>query len=38
MIIIAIPLYLVFLGARAVFRRMRGKKVKKEEVKEEEKK
>jgi hemerythrin-like domain-containing protein len=38
MIIIAIPLHLVFLGARAVFRRMRGKKVKKEEVKEEEKK
>lgn len=38
LIVIFIPLYLVFLGARVVFRRMRGKKVKKEEVKEEEKK
>ncbi|MBI5945429.1 MAG: DUF4349 domain-containing protein [Chloroflexi bacterium] len=38
LIVIAIPLYLAFLGVRAVFRRMRGKKVKKEEVKEEEKK
>ncbi|MBI5965001.1 MAG: DUF4349 domain-containing protein [Chloroflexi bacterium] len=38
LILIFIPLYLVFLGARAVFRKMRGKKVKKEEVKEEEKK
>ncbi len=38
LILIFIPLYLVFVGARAVFRKMRGKKVKKEEVKEEEKK
>lgn len=38
LILIFIPLYLVFIGARAVFRKMRGKKVKKEEVKEEEKK
>ena len=38
LIVTLIPLYLVFVGARAVFRKMRGKKVKKEEVKEEEKK
>ena len=38
LIIIAIPFYLVFLGVRAVFRKMRSRKVKKEEVKEEEKK
>ena len=38
LIVIFIPLYLVFLGARAVFRKVRGKKVKKEEVKVEEKK
>jgi len=30
-IIIGIPLYLVFLGARALFRKMRGNKVKKEQ-------
>ena len=34
LILVAIPLYLVFIGARALFRKMRGKKVKKEEVKE----
>lgn len=38
LIVIFIPLYLVFLGGRAIFRKMRGKKAKKEEVKEEEKK
>jgi len=38
LILVFIPLYLVFIGARAVFRMARGKKVKKEEVKEDEKK
>ena len=33
-IIIGIPLYLVFLGARALFRKMRGNKVKKEQPRE----
>ncbi|MBI5352913.1 MAG: DUF4349 domain-containing protein [Chloroflexi bacterium] len=32
LILVFIPLYLVFIGARAVFRKMRGRKVKKEEV------
>jgi len=35
-IMIAIPLYLAFLGVRALFRKMRGNKVKKEEPKVEE--
>jgi hypothetical protein len=35
---IGIPLYLVFLGVRAVFRKMRGNKVKKETPVEVEKK
>lgn len=38
LVIIAIPFYLAFLGARAVFRRMRGPKVKKEQPQEVEKK
>ena len=38
LIMIVIPLYLVFLGVRAIYRKMRGKKVKKEEVQEVEKK
>jgi hypothetical protein len=38
LILIAIPFYLFFIGARALFRKMRGKKVKKEEAQEEEKK
>ena len=37
-IIIAIPLYLAFLGVRALFRKMRGNKAKKEEPKAEEEK
>ena len=36
LIVIAIPLYLAFLGARAIFKKIRGKKAKKEEVKKEE--
>jgi hypothetical protein len=38
LIFIAIPLYLVFIGVRALFRMMRGKKAKKEDVREVEKK
>ena len=38
LIIIAIPLYLVFIGVRALFRMMRGKKTKKEQPEEVEKK
>jgi len=38
LITIGIPLYLVFIGVRALFRRMRGNKVKKEEPQEVEKK
>lgn len=38
LILIAIPFYLMFLGVRALFRKMRGKKVKKEEAQEVEKK
>lgn len=34
LIIIGIPIYLVFIGTRALFRKMRGKKVKKEEQQE----
>lgn len=34
LIVIAIPFYLVFLGARALFRKMRGRKVKKEQLQE----
>jgi hypothetical protein len=33
-IMIGIPLYLIFIGARALFRKMRGNKVKKEEPQE----
>lgn len=33
-IIIGIPLYLIFIGARALFRKMRGKKVKQEQPQE----
>ena len=33
-IIVGIPLYLIFIGARALFRRMRGNKVKKEQPQE----
>ena len=33
-IIIGIPLYLIFIGLRALFRKMRGSKVKKEETQE----
>ena len=33
-IIIGIPLYLLFLGARSLFRKIRGNKVKKEETQE----
>jgi hypothetical protein len=38
LIVIAIPFYLVFIGARAIFRRMRGSKTKKEQPQEIEKK
>ena len=34
LITIGIPLYLIFLGARALFRKMRGNKVKKEQLQE----
>jgi len=34
LILIAIPLYLVFLGGRAIIRKMRGKKIKKEQPQE----
>lgn len=34
LVIIFIPFYLMFLGARAVFRKLRGKKVKKEQTQE----
>ncbi len=37
-IVIGIPLYLVFIGARKLFRKMRGNKVKKEQPQEVEKK
>jgi len=30
-IIVGIPLYLIFIGARAVFRKLRGNKAKKEQ-------
>ena len=33
-LVVGIPLYLIFIGARALFRKMRGNKVKKEEVQE----
>jgi hypothetical protein len=38
LIVIAIPFYLVFIGVRAIFRRMRGNKPKKEQPQEIEKK
>jgi hypothetical protein len=38
LILIGIPLYLVFIGVRALFRKMRGNKVKKEQPQEVEKK
>jgi len=38
LIVIGIPLYLVFIGARALFRKMRGNQVKKEPAQEAEKK
>jgi len=34
LVIVFIPFYLMFLGARAVFRKLRGKKVKKEQAQE----
>lgn len=34
LVIVFIPFYLMFLGARAVFRKLRGKKVKKEQTQE----
>jgi hypothetical protein len=37
-IIVGIPLYLIFIGARALFRKMRGNRAKKEQPQEEEKK
>ena len=33
-LIVLIPLYLIFIGARAIFRRMRANKMKKEEIQE----
>ena len=36
-IVIGIPLYLIFIGARKLFRKMRGNKVRKEQTQEEEK-